>query len=236
MKKSGFTLNSIPKDKELVALRMINSTASGGTFKDLTQDIHPDNMDISIRAAKLFGLGIAGIDIITTDIKKSWYDTGAIINEVNLAPLLGRNEISKRNLCTFYKYMMSGNGRIPINIFIGGNKAMSDAIKEQNSLIGQGIACYLTTHKTTISQYKSEMVLPFVSIYKRFKALLLNTQVQALILVIQTDEFLYTGLPIDKINMITDLEEDLVSSKNINKKLSQDRVNELLNLLESSKG
>ena len=31
MKKSGFSLSSIPKDGELVPLRMIESTASGGT-------------------------------------------------------------------------------------------------------------------------------------------------------------------------------------------------------------
>jgi len=235
MKKSGFSMSSIPKDGELVPLRMIESTASGGTSKDLTNYIHQDNIDISIRVAKLFNLNIAGVDIITTNIKKPWHETGAIINEINLAPLLGGSEISKKYLPTFFKNIMDGDGRISINIVIGGDKAMSEAIKEQNNLIEQGIACYLTSHKITISEYKNEMILPFASIYKRCKALLLNTKVQALILVVQTDEFLYMGLPIDKMNIIINTKEDLISSKNIDKKLSQDRVKELVNLIENNK-
>ncbi len=235
MKKSGFSLSSIPKDGELVPLRMIESTASGGTSKDLTNDIHPDNLDISLRAAKLFGLEIAGIDIITTDIKKPWHETGAIINEVNLAPLLGGGEISRSYIPNFLKNIMDGDGRIPISVVIGGGEAMDSAIKEQNTLIKQGVSCFLTSHKVTINQSASEMILPFKGLHQRCKALLLNSQVQVLILVLQTDEFLYTGLPIDGISQITNTGGELVSSKDAQKELQQDRVDALLSLIDKIK-
>ena len=235
MKKSGFSLSSIPKDGELVPLRIIESTASGGTPKDLTNDIHPDNLDISLRAAKLFGLEIAGIDIIITDIKKPWHETGAIINEVNIAPVLGWSEISKGYISTFIKNIMDGDGRIPISVVIGGDEAMDSAIKEQNTLIKQRVACFLTSHNITMSESTKEMILPFKGLYKRCIALLLNPQVEAIVLVIQTDEFLYNGLPIDGISQITNTGRELMSSKNINQKISQDRFEILLNLLNEYK-
>jgi cyanophycin synthetase len=235
MKKSGFLLSSIPKDGELVPLRMIESTASGGTDVNLTDYIHPDNIDISIRAAKLFALEIAGIDIITTDIKKSWHETGAIINEVNLAPLLGGGEISRSYIPEFLERIIDRDGRIPISVVVGGNEAMDIAKKEQNSLIEKGIACFLTSHNVTINHSASEMILPFKGLHKRCKALLLNHQVEAIILVVQTDEFLYTGLPIDAISNITNATGKPVSSKNIDKELSQDRLDTLLSLLNCSK-
>ncbi|MCF6310507.1 MAG: carboxylate--amine ligase [Sulfurimonas sp.] len=233
IKKSGFSLASIPKVGELVALRTIESTASGGTPQNVTDFIHQDNIDISLRAAKLFGLEIAGIDIITIDIKKPWYETGAIINEVNLAPLLGGGEISKSYIPEFLERIVDGDGRIPINVVIGGSEAMDIAIKEQNNLIKKGVACFLTSHKVTINDSASEMILPFKGLYKRCKALLLNHQVQAVILVIQTDELISTGLPIDGINQITNTGGKLVSSKNIDKELSQDRFDALLSLIDS---
>ncbi|MCK4975078.1 MAG: carboxylate--amine ligase, partial [Sulfurimonas sp.] len=177
---------------------------------------------------------IAGIDIITTDIKKPWHEIGAIINEVNLAPLLGGGEISRSYVPAFLKNIMDGDGRIPISAVIGGDEAMDSAIKEQSTLIKQGVSCFLTSHKVTINQSASEMILPFKGLHQRCKALLLNSQVQALILVIKTDEFLYTGLPIDGISQITNTGGDLVSSKDAQKELQQDKVDALYSLIDKS--
>jgi len=43
------------------------------------------------------------------------------------------------------------------------------------------------------------MSFPFNSLYQRCKALLMDKRVEALILVIQTDELLRTGLPVGRI-------------------------------------
>ncbi len=222
MMASGFSLNSVPKDKEFVPLRMIESTASGGGVEEVTTSIHPDNLDISIRASKLFGLNIAGIDIISTDITKPWHENGAIINEVNYAPSFGANEISKSYIPDFFKHIIVEDGRIPISVMIGGNKAMEVAIQQQKIQIKNGVACYLSSHKITLDASTNEMIFPFKSIYKRSKALLLNRQVESIILIIQTDEFLHTGLPMDQISQITTVDQEL----------PQDRYDTLHNFLQ----
>ena len=49
------------------------------------------------------------------------------------------------------------------------------------------------------------MHLPLQGLYERTRTLLLNEQVEALVLVVQTDEFLRTGLPVDRIDQLTSL-------------------------------
>ena len=232
MKASGYSLSSIPRIGEFIPLRKIQSTASGGSPQDLTNYIHPENIDISLRAAKLFGLEIAGIDIISPDIKKPWHENGAIINEVNFAPQLGISEISKIYIPEYLNQIIDGDGRIPIYAFIGSNEAMESAIKEQNSLIEKGIACFLSSYNVTISSSKKAMILPFQSLYKRCRALMINPKVGAIILVVQTDEFLYSGLPVDGIKNITKTKGSIVSSKNLHKKLPQDRIDSIIDLMD----
>ena len=90
------TLASIPDPGTWVALRRIESTDWGGVDEEVTALIHPDNLKAALMATELFGLDMAGIDIISTDISRPWFETGAVINEVNFAPLLGGAEISRR--------------------------------------------------------------------------------------------------------------------------------------------
>ncbi|HBE35343.1 MAG TPA: cyanophycin synthetase, partial [Cyanobacteria bacterium UBA11368] len=53
---------------------------------DRTDDIHPENVWIAQRVAKIIGLDIAGIDVVTADISQPLRETGGVIVEVNAAP------------------------------------------------------------------------------------------------------------------------------------------------------
>ncbi|GEM_PF-390434 len=203
MAAAGFTLDSVPAAGERVPLRNIESTAWGGFDEDMTDRIHPDNLDIAIRAAVLFDLEVAGIDIITPDISRPWHENGAIINEVNFAPLLGGGEISRSHIAEFLARLVAGDGRIPVEAFLGGDAAFSAAIGRRKELVADNLACYLTTDATTLTPAGAEMPLPFKSLYQRSRALLMNRRVEAIILVVQTDETLRAGLPMDRIDRLT---------------------------------
>jgi cyanophycin synthetase len=98
-------------------------------------------------------------------------------------------------------------------------------------LMQKGISCFVSSHNVTINGLRKGVILPFKSLYKRCRALLMNSQVEAIILVVQTDEFLYSGLPCSHINKVTKVDTELISSKNLKIKVSQDRSEALLKLI-----
>ncbi|MGA0607260.1 cyanophycin synthetase [Phenylobacterium sp. VNQ135] len=82
----GMTLESVPADGQTVLLRDTANLSTGGTAVDRTDDIHPDNACIAIRAAMTLGLDIAGVDFVCPDISKSAREFGGGVVEVNAAP------------------------------------------------------------------------------------------------------------------------------------------------------
>jgi len=210
LQKIGMNFDSIPEEDVWVKLRDIQSTRWGGRSVNCTSSIHPDNIDLAIRAAKIFGITIIGVDIITTDITKPWYETGAIINEVNLAPYFALGENSQDKLETFFDKFIEEDGRIPIDVFIGNTKTtLSKAKAKQKAYQKSGLKCYLTTHTKTYDNKNNLFHLASRYLIQRVQALLLNSEVDAIIIVVNNDEFLHTKLPFDKVSDIT------VVSKNV---------------------
>lgn len=160
--------------------------------------MHPENLRIALQAAKLAGLSNAGIDILSEDIAKPWAENGAIINEVNYAPLLGGGEISRSHLKTYLSRIIEEDGRIPVDIYVGGDSAMAQAKEHQKNRHKNGQQAYLTSHAETLDNELALRPYPFKSLARRTKALLLDDTVEALILVVQNADILETGLPIDK--------------------------------------
>jgi len=86
LKRMGFTMRSVPEAGEIVKLRENGNLSTGGVAIDRTDDIHPDNAELAVRAAAVLGIDLAGIDFVTEDIGKSIRDNGGVIVEVNTAP------------------------------------------------------------------------------------------------------------------------------------------------------
>jgi cyanophycin synthetase len=87
----GMERTSIPKKDEVVFLRKNANTSAGGTAIDVTDDVHPDNRQIAVRAARAIGLDIAGVDFLTEDISRSMWRTGGRICEINSRPGLRKH-------------------------------------------------------------------------------------------------------------------------------------------------
>lgn len=176
LEKSGFSPESIPGVGIWVPLRRIESTADGGVDEEVTTIVHSANVSAAIAAAQLFGLHIAGIDIISSDISKPWYESGAIINEVNFAPLLGGGEISRSHLQRFLADYIAGDGRIPIEIF----DSEEAATVRQEEYRRNGLRCYFTTSATTIDSSGNTLALLFNDLRQRVRALLMRSDADAI--------------------------------------------------------
>lgn len=84
--KQGYNLGSILPLGETVYLRATANLSTGGIAIDRTDEIHPENVWLAQRVAKIIGLDIAGIDMVTPDISKPLREVDGVIVEVNAAP------------------------------------------------------------------------------------------------------------------------------------------------------
>jgi len=84
--KQGYELTSILEQGAIAYLRATANLSTGGIAVDRTDEIHPENVWIAQRVAKLIGLDIAGIDVVTDDIRKPLKEVDGVIVEVNAAP------------------------------------------------------------------------------------------------------------------------------------------------------
>jgi cyanophycin synthetase len=84
----GLTPASVPAAGQVVKLRHNANLSTGGTSKDVTDDVHPAIARMCARAAAAIGLDICGIDLRLCDITRPLHgliETGGII-EVNASP------------------------------------------------------------------------------------------------------------------------------------------------------
>ncbi|NJK33604.1 MAG: cyanophycin synthetase [Oscillatoriales cyanobacterium SM2_2_1] len=86
LQRQNLTLESIPASGQVCYLRATANISTGGIAVDRTDDIHPENVWLAQRVARVIGLDIAGIDVVTTDISQPLRQTDGVIVEVNAAP------------------------------------------------------------------------------------------------------------------------------------------------------
>lgn len=90
--ESQLTPEDVLEKGRYVRLRRRDNINAGGRNELVPIEcVHPDNLELSITVATLFGLDFAGIDLIIHDVGLSWRETQSIICEVNSMPQLGVN-------------------------------------------------------------------------------------------------------------------------------------------------
>ena len=84
---SGWTLNYVPSEGEVVELRGASNLSAGGDSIDCTEVMHPDYRDIVIRAVEAIpGMEYAGVDIITPDVSEAPTPQNHVISEIEYSP------------------------------------------------------------------------------------------------------------------------------------------------------
>ncbi len=84
--EKGLTLESVLEKGQMLYVKDTANLSTGGTAEDVTDIVHPYNVFMAERIAKIVGLDICGIDIMTTDITQPLPDTRGAVLEVNAAP------------------------------------------------------------------------------------------------------------------------------------------------------
>jgi cyanophycin synthetase len=71
---------------EMLYLKTTANISTGGTATDRTDEVHPFNISLFERIARIVGLDVAGIDVVAPDVTTPLTESGGGIIEVNAAP------------------------------------------------------------------------------------------------------------------------------------------------------
>lgn len=128
LKEAGLSLDDVlPLGMEIMLKKTAN-LSTGGTSTDVTDSVHPFNVFLAERIARLFQLDVCGIDIMAKDVSEPIQKgTGAVI-EVNAGPGFRMHthpsngtprDVAKPVLDMLFPE--NSNGRIPIVAVTGTN-------------------------------------------------------------------------------------------------------------------
>lgn len=164
LEQQGYTLEAVLPEGDVCYLRATANLSTGGIAVDRTDDIHPENVWLAQRVAKIIGLDIAGIDVVTPDITRPLREVDGVIVEVNAAPGFRMHvcpsEGIPRNVAEPVMDMLFPPGtpsRIPIIAITGTNgkttttRLIAHIFKHTQQVVG-----YTTTDGTYIGDYLVE--------------------------------------------------------------------------------
>lgn len=152
LKKSGYAMDTVLEKDERFQLELTANLSTGGSAEDVTDRVHKSNRFMAERIARIVGLDIAGIDVMTETLRKPVAAVGGGVIEVNAAPGLrmhlapARGE--PRNVAKPIVDMLFPEGTdhdIPIVAVTGTNGKTTTVRMIANMLGGVGYSVGMTT-------------------------------------------------------------------------------------------
>jgi cyanophycin synthetase len=191
--------DSIPATDRLVRLRSASNVATGGVPTPVPLDlVHPDNLVLAVRAARLLRLDVAGVDLLIPDIGRSWLEGGASICEVNAQPQM---------FTTMHKPMLSSllggtDGRIPVAIVISA-EAGSDSVGVglHRDLLAKGV-CAGLVHGTRVHVGREIVCNDSGSAFAGARMLCNDRGVEAMVICASGKSILGQGWPVDRCDVL----------------------------------
>lgn len=208
--RDGLTLDSVPAEGQWALLRPFSSIAWGGVVENCTQVVHPDNVAAAVLAARVCNLTNAGVDMISVDISQPWSGNGAVINEVNYSPQTRPAAGFEFMLDRIHDHYFPDAGRIPVHVFLGGERALQAATRCQRHLGENGVGCSLVAFDRSLSPSGQPQSTASQGLFARCLALLLDPATEALAVAVQTGEWLQSGLPFDRPEQLVDCGDPLL--------------------------
>ncbi len=233
----------LPKD-EILDLKTTANISTGGTAIDRTDEVHPENVFLIERIAKIIGLDVAGVDIIATNVSEPLRESGGGIIEVNAAPgfrmHLSPSEGIGRNVAEPVIDMLfprASPSRIPIFAITGTNgkttttRLIAHVLKGSGSTVG-----FTTTDGTYIQNQKitdGDNTGPISA-----QLVLKDPTVDVAVLETARGGIIRSGLGFDycDIGIVTNITADHLGMKDINTLADLARVKSVVPRAVSKKG
>ena len=150
--KSEYSMETVLNAGETFQLELTANLSTGGSAEDVTDRVHKTNRFMAERIAKIIGLDIAGVDVMTPTLNKPIAKVGGAVIEVNAAPGLRMHlapaKGKARNVARHIIDMLFPEGRphdIPIVAVTGTNGKTTTVRMIANMLKGVGYSVGMTT-------------------------------------------------------------------------------------------
>lgn len=191
------TLEGCPAIGETIRLRGNANVSSGGSFVDVSAEIHPDNITMAETIARAFRLDCVGVDFLTPDISRSWREVGGTVIEVNTTPGLLTDAQAAKLLQS--KFADGTNGRIPAMLVLCESPAIKNRLFASLATVGHGIGVLTSTAVRLNGETRRTGAA--LDAGSAAQALLLDPACEALVAICTIDEVRQGGLPLDRLTI-----------------------------------
>ena len=197
LKKQDLTMESVPAKGSRVKLTTQASVSTEESMKDVTNLMHPANVNLAERAAATIDIDIASLDFITKDVNKPYWEVGAAFCGVSITPGL----ILHEEKIILGEWFPDGEkGRIVSVVVLDSlpDKKRGARIAEQLQ-VKYSKVCLATMQGLLID---GELASPgnFAS-YHGLQAALCEPGVNAVVLEIEASDLITNGLGIDRCDL-----------------------------------
>ena len=86
--EKNYNLETVPKRGEIVYLQKNPFLKLGGDLAEITDIVHPDNIQLFKDMAKFFDIYLVGMDFLVPNISNSWHNQQCAILELNSLPCI----------------------------------------------------------------------------------------------------------------------------------------------------
>ncbi|MGZ3182455.1 MAG: cyanophycin synthetase [Telluria sp.] len=213
--RQGYCPDDVPPAGARVTLRGNANLSTGGTAEDVTGILPEQTRDICVRAARVIGLDVAGIDIICHDISQPLAEQGGGIIEVNAAPGIRMHQHPSHGQprdaggAIVEALFGAGNGRIPVIAVTGTNGKTTTALLAAHIARATGLNTGVTT--TSGVYINGKMITEGdCTGYHSARSLLLSPDVDIAVLETARGGILRRGLAFDRseVSIILNVSED----------------------------
>jgi cyanophycin synthetase len=138
LKLQNLELSTVPAAGATITLRWVANISAGGVSYNVSDQLHPDNIQMVEDIASFLSVKCLGIDVLAKDISQSWRDGNFGIIEINagpgvfmhLAPAYGGSiDIPGKILDSHFK--CDANSRIPIIVSNSISKYLIDNLNSR---------------------------------------------------------------------------------------------------------
>jgi cyanophycin synthetase len=229
LQSQGYDIDEVLPKGKVAFLRRVNVPEFAAHNEIITEKVHLENIALVERISRLFRLESAGIDLISSDVTRPWFETHGAVTEVNFMPQIGENT-ARVNIAAMFP--PDAPAAIPIECFVGGKAAMRAGLRRLASLAKKEKPMVLTSHDLSLDHHGKVIQFSGINgIFARCSALLRDPDVEGLIVVVQTDELLASGPPFKGIVTVTRIDSGVVTQSDQRKSVAPKALSLLLKAL-----